>query len=185
MMSRVWTARVLIRPSVMLMIAAVAVAGCAKSTTPGPGGGSSKPTAGAASRSQRVLDYFLNNKKVEWARVSAHEEGNTAVSPQDYAAFTRIIQQGRPVPNTVRALIEQGIRMYADVQPTKSTLPLSEAQEAIGKEDESSLGTIVTAAQGPGKFLQGTFYRYGAVQVGVDQAGIVQGLRIDLAHFND
>lgn len=130
-----------------------------------------------------MLDYFLDSKKIEWARVQPFIEGDHEPSQEDVAAFFNIARSGG-VPAAVRALVKKGIpNLKADVMVGKSTLSLADAQQVIGKEDASSLGTVITPAEGTKKFLHGTWCRYGAVQVGVDDTGLVQGLRVDLAHF--
>ena len=169
-----------------LILFAVAVFGCQGSAPPKQSEAAPKIVASGAARNQQVLNYLLDNKRVEWSVVEQSPELKLSPtgrlegmpSQEEQEAFNKVVE-GRPVPEAVRALVEKGMPVTATVEASRSTLSLNDAQEVIDKEDSSSRGSLFTGSV----MSFGTWYRYGAVQVGVDEKGMVKGLRVDLAHF--
>ena len=184
-MSRLCRGRSLSGIGAALIVLPVVLAGCAKSTAQKP----SAATAGGASRNRQVLDYFLDNKKVQWSSIDSLVEGKlspsgkleTGASQAEMEAFSKTTQ-GRPVPEAMRAVIEKALPMKADAFANDSSLSYQEAQRVVGQADSSRSGTIHNPLGSPA-FVHGTMYRYGALDVLVDDSGAVRGLEVDLAHF--
>jgi len=173
-----------LRTALLLVLLAMPIAGCQKGPIPPRGAAAPRPTVSGAARNRQVLDYFLDNKKLEWSELDATVDLMAPDYPTkgDIAAFMKIRQE-QPLPRAMRTLIEKALPVEADAYAGKSSLSLKEAQQAIGAADSFESGSVSSGLAPRGGFFEGTWYSYGAVDVFADHTDMVRGLRVDLAHF--
>jgi hypothetical protein len=143
------------------------------------GGCSSRGTTlqSATLRSRQTIDYLLDNPRLAWSRVElSWVLGESSPSDEDTAAFYKIAET-RPVPEAVRTLLKEGSGMEVAAFTSSSDLGYKEAKRALGGPDSA------LADPNPTTHHIETWYRYGAVDVGVDRMGRVTGLRVDVERF--
>jgi hypothetical protein len=168
----------------MVALLSSMIVGCQKAPPGGQTPSRSPSVRSGSARDQRVLDYLVDNKKVQWSQIGPYEEfkmsptgeSQGGLSNKDESAFFKAVL-GRSVPDAVRALVRQGVPATAAIGAGTSSLTFAEAQKVIGKEDSSRSEEIHVPSKG---FVPGTWHRYGAIDIGVDEAGLVKALRVDL-----